>query len=146
VSHPQEGPTLDGKGEPCIPSIDARWQPRVPILSIEWDDGYGVHDRSGPSAYRGIVTRLNLTGGAQIAGDETFKRKRWEGAKAEALSAGRTHLPEGNGKPPRVQGPSQPATLPSAKWCEAAGVGASRQTEAPGTLGLRGAATSGAQG
>jgi pimeloyl-ACP methyl ester carboxylesterase len=63
----------------CIDAIDAGWRPRVPILFMN-----GVLDPALTPEFAhvrrdGIVSRLSLTGGKQIAGDGHYTRTRWTG-------------------------------------------------------------------
>jgi poly(3-hydroxybutyrate) depolymerase len=67
----------DGRG--CIEALDADWQPRVPIFFMS-----GVHDpalseEAAKARTQGIVSRLGLTGGLEVAGDGHYQRRRWTG-------------------------------------------------------------------
>lgn len=72
--------TVVGSGAPCIESIDANWRPRVPILFMTGTEDTALSIDAARERTNGIVTRLGLTGGEQIDGDDTFTRKRWTGA------------------------------------------------------------------
>ncbi len=64
----------------CIDAIDAAWQPRVPILFMNGVFDPALTPEAAHARVDGIVSRLSLTGGATIAGDGQFTRKRWSGA------------------------------------------------------------------
>jgi poly(3-hydroxybutyrate) depolymerase len=70
-----------GSGAPCIESIDSSWRPRVPILFMSGTQDSALSIDVARERTNGIVTRLGLTGGQQIDGDDTFTRKRWTGAE-----------------------------------------------------------------
>jgi pimeloyl-ACP methyl ester carboxylesterase len=63
----------------CIDALDADWHPRVSIFFMS-----GIHDPAlteGAARARteGIVSRLALTGGLEVAGDGHYQRRRWTG-------------------------------------------------------------------
>jgi pimeloyl-ACP methyl ester carboxylesterase len=63
----------------CIESLDADWRPRVPIFFMS-----GIHDPALTAAAAqartdGLVSRLGLTGGLEVAGDGHYQRRRWTG-------------------------------------------------------------------
>jgi hypothetical protein len=66
-------------GMPCIESIGgASWQPRVPILFMSGSKDTALTIEDARMRTEGLVSRLGLTGGMQIAGDTSFTRKHWE--------------------------------------------------------------------
>jgi pimeloyl-ACP methyl ester carboxylesterase len=69
-----------GSGAPCIESIDAGWRPRVPILFMSGVKDPALTITAARARADGIVTRLGLTGGQQVAGDASFTRRHWQGA------------------------------------------------------------------
>ena len=71
---------VEATGAPCIASIDASWQPRVPILFMSGIQDPALTIQAARDRTQGIVSRLGLTGGAQVAGDARYTRKRWEGS------------------------------------------------------------------
>ena len=66
-------------GDPCIGTIDDTWKPRVPILFMSGREDGALMIDAARERTDGIVSRLGLTGGDEIDGDDTFSRKRWEG-------------------------------------------------------------------
>jgi pimeloyl-ACP methyl ester carboxylesterase len=66
-------------GQPCIPSIDETWQPRVPILFMSGRLDNALTISAAQARTEGIVSRLGLTGGDMIDGDDTYTRRRWQG-------------------------------------------------------------------
>jgi hypothetical protein len=72
--------TVVGTGAPCIESIDANWRPRVPILFMSGIEDGALTIEAARQRTMGIVSRLGLTGGEQVDGDDSFTRKRWTGA------------------------------------------------------------------
>jgi hypothetical protein len=72
--------TVVSSGAPCIESIDANWKPRVPILFMTGTQDGALAIDVARERTNGIVTRLGLTGGERIDGDDSFTRKRWTGA------------------------------------------------------------------
>jgi len=76
-SSADQGMTPDGRN--CIQAIDADWQPRVPIFFMS-----GLHDpaltaEAAQARTDGLVSRLSLTGGLEVAGDGHYQRRRWTG-------------------------------------------------------------------
>jgi pimeloyl-ACP methyl ester carboxylesterase len=67
-------------GMPCIASIDANWKPRVPILFMSGSMDNALSIDAARARTEGIVMRLGLTGGTQIAGDDSYTRKHWQAA------------------------------------------------------------------
>lgn len=65
-------------GMPCIPSIGEGWEPRVPILFMNGTSDMALVIENARSRVEGLVMRLGLTGGDQIDGDATYRRKRWK--------------------------------------------------------------------
>jgi hypothetical protein len=68
--------TPDGK--PCIESIGPGWTPRVPILFMSGAKDTALTIEAARMRTEGLVSRLMLTGGMQIAGDTSYSRKHWE--------------------------------------------------------------------
>jgi len=71
--------TLDGTSMSCIDALDADWQPRVPILFMSGTMDGALTIDAARARTDGIVSRLGLTGGDQIDGDSTWRRKHWTG-------------------------------------------------------------------
>jgi pimeloyl-ACP methyl ester carboxylesterase len=76
--------TPDGSRK-CIDALDEQWLPRVPILFLN-----GIHDPALTEAAAqartdGIVSRLQLSGGEIIAGDEHYTRRHWAGSGGMAF-------------------------------------------------------------
>lgn len=67
-------------GMSCIESLDAGWQPRVPILFMSGTEDGALTIEAARARTEGIVSRLGLTGGDEIDGDGSYRRKRWTGA------------------------------------------------------------------
>lgn len=65
-------------GKPCLPSIGETWKPRVPILFMSGTSDTALVIDNARARVDGLVTRLGLTGGDQIDGDATYRRKRWK--------------------------------------------------------------------
>ena len=65
-------------GMPCLSSIGEGWKPRVPILFMSGTLDTALVIEDARARVDGLVTRLGLTGGDQIEGDETYRRKRWQ--------------------------------------------------------------------
>ena len=66
-------------GTKCLDTIGEGWTPRVPILFMN-----GIKDQAlaidlARERVNGLVDRLALSGGEQIAGDGHYSRKRWTG-------------------------------------------------------------------
>jgi hypothetical protein len=72
-------------GRPCIESIGPGWTPRVPILFMSGAKDSALTIEAARMRTEGLVSRLMLTGGMQVAGDMTYTRKRWEGADGMIL-------------------------------------------------------------
>jgi hypothetical protein len=73
--------TVVGTGAACIESINENWRPRVPILFMSGIEDGALTIEAARQRTMGIVTRLGLTGGQQVGGDDSFTRKRWTGAE-----------------------------------------------------------------
>jgi len=69
----------------CIDAIDAAWQPRVPILFMNGVLDPALKPEAAHARRDGIVSRLKLTGGEQIAGDGHYTRTHWTGAGGMAF-------------------------------------------------------------
>jgi hypothetical protein len=65
---------------PCIESIDGDWQPRVPILFMSGTMDTALTAQAAQARTDGIVSRLGLTGGDEIEGDDDYRRRRWTGS------------------------------------------------------------------
>jgi poly(3-hydroxybutyrate) depolymerase len=70
---------VSATGAPCIASIDAGWRPRVPILFMSGTKDPALKIEDARARAEGIVSRLGLTGGQQVAGDASYTRRRWQG-------------------------------------------------------------------
>jgi pimeloyl-ACP methyl ester carboxylesterase len=74
-----EQATVAATGAACIDAINATWKPRVPILFMSGSMDNALTIMAARARTDGIVMRLGLTGGDQIAGDASFTRKHWVG-------------------------------------------------------------------
>jgi pimeloyl-ACP methyl ester carboxylesterase len=72
-------------GMPCLPSIGENWKPRVPILFMSGTSDTALVIDGARARVEGLVMRLGLTGGDQIDGDATYRRKRWQSADGMVL-------------------------------------------------------------
>lgn len=71
--------TVESTGMPCIESLDADWQPRVPILFMSGTMDTALTAEAAQARTDTIVSNLGLTGGDEIEGDGSYRRKRWTG-------------------------------------------------------------------
>jgi hypothetical protein len=67
-------------GGPCLDHIDASWTPRVPILFMSGTLDTALVIENARARVDGLVARLGLTGGDQIAGDDAYRRTRYTGS------------------------------------------------------------------
>jgi poly(3-hydroxybutyrate) depolymerase len=72
--------TVASTGMPCIESLDEDWLPRVPILFMSGTLDSALTAEAAQARTDGIVSRLGLTGGDEIEGDASYRRRRWTGA------------------------------------------------------------------
>jgi poly(3-hydroxybutyrate) depolymerase len=72
--------TVASTGMSCLESIDSDWQPRVPILFMSGTMDTALTAQAAQARTDGIVSRLGLTGGDEIAGDDRYRRRRWTGS------------------------------------------------------------------
>jgi pimeloyl-ACP methyl ester carboxylesterase len=72
--------TVESSGMPCIESLDGDWQPRIPILFMSGTLDSALTAEAAQARTDTIVTNLGLTGGDEIDGDGSYRRKRWTGA------------------------------------------------------------------
>jgi hypothetical protein len=68
----------DGKTK-CLDMIKADWTPKVPILFMNGVKDPALTPALAHARLEGLIARLGLTGGQQIAGDAHYTRKRWTG-------------------------------------------------------------------
>jgi len=66
-------------GSACVEYLNADWQPRVPILFMSGTLDTALVIDDARARVDGLVDRLQLTGGDQIAGDDEYRRTHWEG-------------------------------------------------------------------
>jgi poly(3-hydroxybutyrate) depolymerase len=72
-----KAPTGGGK---CIDALNADWKPRVPILFMNGIKDVALTEAAAQARTDGIVSRLALSGGQRIAGDDHWQRRHWSGA------------------------------------------------------------------
>jgi polyhydroxybutyrate depolymerase len=65
--------------------INAAWKPRVPFLFMTGTLDTALTIETGNMRVEKMISELQLTGGAQIAGDGHYTRKRWTGADGMEL-------------------------------------------------------------
>lgn len=65
-------------GGNCLDSIDADWSPRVPILFMSGTSDTALVVEDARARVDGLVMRLGLSGGEQIAGDDQYRRVRYQ--------------------------------------------------------------------
>jgi len=70
---------IEGTDMSCIEALDADWQPRVPILFMSGTSDGALTIEAARARTEGLVSRLGLTGGDEIDGDGSYRRKRWTG-------------------------------------------------------------------
>jgi poly(3-hydroxybutyrate) depolymerase len=67
-------------GGKCIDALNASWKPRTPILFLNGVKDPALTEAKAKERADGIVSRLGLTGGETIAGDDHYTRRHWTGA------------------------------------------------------------------
>ena len=72
--------TVESTGMPCIESLDGDWQPRVPILFMSGTMDTALTAEAAQARTDAIVSQLSLTGGDEVEGDASYRRRRWTGA------------------------------------------------------------------
>jgi hypothetical protein len=72
------GITAPGGGN-CLEYLDDGWEPRVPILFMSGTTDTALVIEDARARVDGLVERLGLSEGVMVAGDDAYRRRRYEG-------------------------------------------------------------------